>query len=298
MKIKNTILLSLIGLVGLTSCVKDEFEDCTYPVRVKLAYTYNREERDLLREEIPSFHLGLYDAETGAFVKSVVLTLADLDSDNTVEIHAPKGVYNIVAWGGIQQRHTIDFADNIASHTVAANAEADGILTHQCEHLWNVLQTDVLVNGDITPTYTLDLHKLTNDLTVAVRTADGSPLDLTVDTRVTASNGLYHHTGAVHPQASTVTYLPGLTRSAETTHYYTLGTLSRYDDSNLSVSLGDNEIYNGSLTELIAKQPDIIFDLDDDFNVDFEVASSSSSSVSVSVTVNGWHVMDFNATLQ
>lgn len=302
-----------LALALCAGCVRQDFSGCLYPLRLKLQYTYNREGRCLLREEIGCFSLGLFDAETGKEVRRASLTQADLDADNAYTWEVPPGHYNVVAWGGADRRHTIAAGVDLASHGAAIEAEGDGTVAHRREHLWNAVAPDVRVSGNISSPRVLELHKLTNDLTVTVASSDGSPLPAQTQQWVSASNGLYTFSGALHPDAPLLTYLPGRTASRTAsrsgnpgaasdsgtdTAYYTLGTLERDDDSRLSLALGDATLYDGSLSDLIARQPDIIFDLDDDFKVDFLVDPSPSGEAAVKVIVNGWNVIEYNATLK
>lgn len=289
----------ILFLTAAAACVRNgEPEDCEYPLRLHFSYTYNREDRDLFAEEVPAVSLHLFDAATGEYVKHVELAAGDLGRDATYVWKAPKGKFTLVSWGGIEMRYRVESAENFDTHKVSLPADEDGNVAHKREHLWHNVTTGIVIDGDISPEIPVDLHKISNDLTVTVGMAGGSRLAEPVKSKVVSANTLYSSQGRIHADAREVTYLPDETAEAtRATHTYTLLGLSRGDSSKLSVEYGANSIYDGSLTEMISKQPDIIYDLDDDFHLDFEVSDINGDSATVSVSVNGWHVVDYDVKL-
>ena len=296
-------------LIMLASCVRDgesSLENCEFPLRLKFSYTYNRENRDLLREEVPSISLYLYDTETGRLVKSTSIGIDALDSRGGFTWSAPAGRFSLVTWGGDKPRYSVSADGPIDSHTLSLPAGENGLIPQNRAHLWHNLTTDILINGDLTPSYNVDLHKISNDVTVTVSLADSGrhiakgKRDPLPGNSISVTNNLYGFSGGIHPSASPAIYLPESSSPApgKETHAYTILGISRYDDSRLNVAYGGNSIYDGPLAELIARQPDIIFDLDDDFHLDFEVAPGNDGSASVSISLNGWHIHDYNVILK
>ena len=291
------LLLTMIH----SGCIRQGIDDdCLFPLRLHFSYNYNREQTDLLRDEIPTISLRLYDAENGAFVKAADIDVDQLDADNCYSMMVPPGRYSLVSWGGIVERYSIDNANVLADHTLTLPAADDGSVAHKREHLWHQLTTGLNVDGNLSPVHDIDLHKISNDVTVTVASADGSPLKGKVSSFIESSNALYDFTGHVSDASASVRYYPQNDSSdpSRSVDSYTTLSLERNDDSALSVSYDDNEIFNGSLTALIARQPDIIFDLDDDFRLDFTVNPGPDGMASVTVRVNNWRVSEYNVTLK
>lgn len=297
------VAAALLFSLASASCVRTgaDAENCEYPLRLKFSYTYNREGQDLLMEEVPTIKLRLFNTGDNSFVKGTDIEISDLNPDGTYSWRVPAGRFTLVSWGGVQQRYLLANSVDLNGHTLSLPAGGDGYVSHVCEHLWHNITTDILINGDVTPEYAIDLHKLSNDITVTVRSSDGRQLDNAVTSEVRVANGLYHYSGIISPDAVELSYTPGTetgVSQSEAIHRYTTLGIARDDNSTLSVSYGGSPIYNGGLTELIARQPDIIFDLDDDFRLDFEVNNTGAGNASVSVAVNNWHITDYNVTLK
>lgn len=289
----------LTALLIAASCVRsDDFEECEFPLRLQFSYTFNRENRDLLMEEIPTISLRLFDAETGKFVKKTDLSINELDSTATYVWKAPPGKYSLVSWGGIQTRYLLSEGQTLDQHFLTLPTGEDGYISHRQEHLWHNISTGINIDGDLSPVFPIELRKISNDITVTINSSDGKPFEQPVSSSINAANGHYSPHGTIHPEATSITYTPFATgEPTRLTHSYTTLGLSRSDGSKLTVAYGDQNIFDGSLTELIARQPDIDFDLDDDFHLDFDLKASGDNSASVSISVNGWHIVEYDVTL-
>lgn len=289
----------LSALLIASSCVRsDDFEECEFPLRLQFSYTYNRENRDLLMEEIPTISLRLFDAETGEFVKKTDLSINELDSTATYIWKVPMGKYSLVSWGGIQTRYMLSEGLTLNDHFLTLPIGEDGYISHQQEHLWHNISTGINIDGDLSPVFPIELRKISNDITVTINSSDEKPFEQPVYSSISAVNGHYSPHGTIHPEATTITYMPFETGEPTClTHSYTTLGLSRSDESNLRVAYGTRSIFDGSLTELIARQPDIDFDLDDDFHLNFDLKASGENSASVSISVNGWHIVEYDVTL-
>lgn len=294
-------------------CVRSDSDDlsaCEYPLRLHFSYLYNRESRDLLHEEVPAISLCLFDSETGRFVKGAEISVSELDANGNFIWLVPSGRFSLVSWGGAGDRYRIADNSSLSAHKLMLPLAEKGQVSHSPQHLWHNLTTDILINGDITPVYNIDLHKLSNDVTVTVSSTNDYPLesgkllgvrsDFPDMNGISVTHNLYNYLGQIDSSSAKVFYLPSSDLGSPKRHihrYTTLG-LSRYDDSHLNVGYGDKTIYDGSLTELIARQPDIIFDLDDDFRLDFNITPGPDGNASVAVSVNDWHIHDYTVSLK
>lgn len=291
-------------MISLTGCIRDNRDDCTFPLRLHFTYLYNEEATDLLSDEVETLRLYLYDTATGAIVASRSLQVSDLDASNSTEWLVPPGKFSLVTWGGVKNRYDVNPGNTLDAMTLTLPADAStGKVTHEQEHLWHNLTTDLLVNGDITPVYDIDMHKLSNDVTVTVATPEGYSLPLHPVSEIAATNGVYDAYGNIPEGSAPISYIPAveaMSRAGElpgSVHSYTTLGLERDDDSALKVDLDGTTIYDGSLTALIGAQPDIDFDLMDEFNVYFLV-TPGNDRLDVAVSVNGWQVVEYDVTLR
>lgn len=296
--------LTLLGVT--TGCIREDRGDCRFPLRLSFTYLYNLEDADLLGAEVSTLKLYLYDTESGRLVASTSRDVAQLDAAHSMTWEVPAGRYTLVTWGGVESRYEIKPGESIGEMSLMLPPDASGTVPHRQEHLWHSLDTDILVNGDVTPVYDVDLHKLSNDVTVTVAAAEGSLLPQHPSSAITSTNGLYNAFGAVAEAAEPITYTPAVEAlskagdeetPAGSVHSYTTLTLADGDDTTLSVDLGGTTVYNGSLTDLIARDPHVDFDLYDEFKVAFVVVPHDNT-LEVAVSVNGWQVVEYDVTLK
>lgn len=294
------LLMALLVMLCL-SCVRTGVEDnCVFPVRLRFSYVYNREGRDLLREEVPNLSLFLFDIDTREITATAEYLVAELPEDATVTLYAPPGRYCLVSWGGAGERYLTADGTSMTEHDCRIDADENGDVEHRRQHLWHAVTDGILVNGSLTPVHDVEMIKLSNDITVSVRSTDGSPLTKSASSaEITADNGRHDFSGAIHRDPMRVRYVPASDDSqGHVLHEFTTLSLHDNDNSRLQVSYGEAQLYSGSLTELIAKQPDIDFGLDDEFHVGFDVTPDTDGVASVKVTVNGWRVDEFGVTLK
>lgn len=313
------VLMALAAIcmaLALTGCVTDSGHDCEYPLRLRFAYVFNREDRDLLRDEVDFMRLCLYETSSGRLVAQRDVEVSDLDGDNSLEWRVPAGRHTLVVWGfsrdaGNMTRYALDgVGDGWFSHSLSlvtdgflADAQREAA-TQSRQHLWHSCLTDILVNGDVTPLYDVELRKISNDVNVNVY-VQGEPLPVTA-CHISATDGRYAASGQVSATVPSF-YMPA-TLDAEpvagydsaTRHEFTMLGLWASDDSHLSLTVPGyaTPVYDGSLTELIDRLPRLDYDLDDVFNLDFYIHSSADGTMQVSVSVNDWRIVNYNVTLK
>lgn len=302
--------LVLLLALSCISCVRTGLEeDCEFPIRLRYSYVYNREDRDLLFEEVPNLSLYLFDLDTGEPVKSVEIDIADLREDGSYTLYAPPGRYCLVSWGGAGERYTPARDCRLSEHDIRIAAGAEGDVPHLRHHLWHAITDDILVNGLLTPVHEVGLLKLSNDVNVTVRAKDedissrdidGNALDEDLSQcEITAGNGRHDFSGAIHREPMDVRYVPHKATMEEgVRHEFTTLSLHEGDDSMLRVEYDGTTLYSGSLTGLIAEKPGSEFDLDDEFDLLFEVAAAETGTASVTVSVNGWRLHEFEVGLR
>lgn len=304
------LLLLLGGAAFLWGCVRDDRSECRFPLRLRFAYTYNTEGEDLFDREIEALHLYLYDAEGGRLVAAASPDVGSLSGDHTFEWAVPPGSYRVVAWGGVKQRYDFRSTGNFSEATLSVRRLEDGVSVDQaCEHLFHSMAGGVKIDGSVTPEYTLDLHKNSNDVRVVV---SGLTDDERTRLRCTigSANGDYGFDNEVRGVES-VRYLPAAgAEGPDATNEFTVLRLWPGDASRLKVEVaavgttaaagaggtvtaaGSQVIFDGSLSELLLQKPGTDLDLQDDFVIKLEAQRKPGGGFGVEIYVNGWHVVD------
>lgn len=304
------LLLLLGGVALLWGCVRDDRSECRFPLRLRFAYTYNTEQEDLFDREIEALHLYLYDADGGRLVAAASPDVGSLSGDHTFEWAVPPGSYRVVAWGGVKQRYDFRSTGNFSEATLSVRRLEDGVSVDQaCEHLFHSMAGGVKIDGSVTPEYTLDLHKNSNDVRVVV---SGLTDDERTRLRCTigSANGDYGFDNEVRGVEG-VCYLPAAgAEGADATNEFTVLRLWPGDASRLKVEVaavgttaaagaggtvtaaGSQVIFDGSLSELLLQKPGMDLDLQDDFVIKLEAQRKPGGGFGVEIYVNGWHVVD------
>ena len=303
MKMLKT-LSAIAAALALAGCIRDNRDDCLLPLRLHFTYLYNVEDTDLFSDEVETLCLYLYDTETGTLAASRSMTAAELDDDNSTVWLVPPGRFSLVTWGGVKSRYDIDPGMSLDAMALSINADPQtGSVAQDREHLWHNLTTDLLVNGDLTPGYDIDLHKLSNDVTVTIAATEGTSLPYHPSSSITAANGTCDAFGKIPDGTPATLYAPqveALSRAdmlPGSVHSYTTMALADGDCSHLNVDLGDTTVFDGSLTDLIGENPGIDFDLLDDFQVYFLI-TPGDDRIDVAVSINGWQVTEYDVTLR
>ena len=302
-------LLLMIILSLLTGgCVTDSGVKCDYPLRLRFSYVFNREGRDLLKEEVGNLRLYLYDTETRDLVAMREVPVGLLDDDNSIIWNVPVGRHILVVWGG-GERYVVEGADKgFLSHSITlpyTDTELGATVGQQRQHLWHSSLTDIVVNWDIAPLYDVELRKISNDVNVRVHVS-GNPLTSQPECVVSSTNGRYNASGEVSAVAP-LHYLPSVSEITppenydySTLHEFTVLRLWASDDSHLTLKVegSDKAVYDGSLTQLIDTLPHLDFGLDDTFDLDFYIHNGADGNASVEIRINNWKVAGYNVVLK
>ena len=182
-------------------------------------------------------------------------------------------------------------------------------VTEQTVRMFHSMAGGVKIDGSVTPEYTLDLHKNSNDVRVVV---SGLTDDERTRLRCTigSANGDYGFDNEVRGVEG-VCYLPAAgAEGADATNEFTVLRLWPGDASRLKVEVaavgttaaagaggtvtaaGSQVIFDGSLSELLLQKPGMDLDLQDDFVIKLEAQRKPGGGFGVEIYVNGWHVVD------
>lgn len=304
--ILNGLLLLTGGAILLVGCVRDDRSECRYPLPLRFTYTYNVEQSDLFDAEVNQLDLFLYDAASGQLVAQLSPDVETLSPENGLEWMVPPGTYDVVAWGGVNQRYLYNATQTFDEALLSIRREQDGeTVLQQQEHLFHAVCQDIEVTGNLLPEVVMDLHKNSNDVRLEITGLTADQLQQ-VSCSIRSANGDYTFDNTIRTQQP-VTYLPeaGYTNGVASFDHTVLG-LWPGDESWLRVELlpaatkSDGSLqtlYDGSLSELLLQKPGTNLDLEDEFTIRLEAQSSSDGSVRVEIYVNDWHVVEMDGGL-
>lgn len=297
------LLPLMAGAVLLCSCVRDDRDGCLFPLRLRFSYTYNREHRDLFGEEVDSLRLYLFDACCRSLVDSATMASSALDSGDVFVWKVPPGDYDVVAWGGPGSAYPAHVDGTLTGSLLSVRTDSEGYAAPRGGHLWYGIVRDMSVLGDIRePDYGVDMRKYSNRVRVEV---SGIPTDAFPRLQCTleASNGAYGFDGEECGDSPVSWRSVFRAEGSLAVHEFVTLRLREGDDSRLRVAFAPDpgasalEIYSGSLSGLLAANPALDLDLDDEFTVRLAYRPGSGGIFSVAIYVNGWHVVDLNSDI-
>lgn len=179
MKISQSILLILLLVPALTSCIRDEIEDCP-PLQVNIAVKdknyfnvdkvdpENERPTDLaFREYVPTLFYMLRDAKTGEVVEEHGVFRVEGEAKTmTVDFCPclPHGTYVLTVWGGMKDMTSLS-EDRTALALHPEHAEGDDIY----------LVNDTLVYDAYRYDYTVEMERTKGKLIIE---AEGLPQDI------------------------------------------------------------------------------------------------------------------------
>lgn len=303
--ILKRLLLLTGGAILLVGCVRDDRSECRYPLPLRFTYTYNTEQQDLFDAEVTHLDLFLYDAQSGRLVARVSPEVETLSPTNEYEWMVAPGLYDVVAWGGVEQHYHYERPELFPTAQLSVNCGADDqTVLQRREHLFHALIRRVRVTGDLLAGQVMDLHKNSNDVRVEV-TGLTEEQSRRLQCTISSRNGDYGFDNRC-PELRTVIYRPDASYAdGLATYDYTVLGLWPGDSSWLHVELpadgtghsASTTIFDGSLSELLLQKPGTDLDLEDEFTIRLEAKLIPEGDVSVEIYVNDWHVVDMSGGL-
>ncbi|MDR0333145.1 MAG: FimB/Mfa2 family fimbrial subunit [Dysgonamonadaceae bacterium] len=96
--LKKILLLPLLVLL-LSSCIKDNLDDCgRLDFRLQFSFTLNNQHEDLLADEVRNIRVYVFDQVTGLLVDMINVTEQDI-ARGYIDVDLLGGRYTFVAWG-------------------------------------------------------------------------------------------------------------------------------------------------------------------------------------------------------
>ena len=302
LQILNKPVLVLLLVVMSTSCIKDNLNDCyVYPLTLNFHYTKNIQGEDLFTSKIDVVHLFVY--ENGELIADYEVEQKDLIDGYKYQIPIKPGDYNIVAWGGVRKSYDYLAINSEDDALMKIKSDLNGRVEELPEHNYHAKELHIKHSNLENQEYPMYFMKNTNDVRVIVK---GIP-QLTknsenslINCDIKAVNGVYKFDNKIYGN-NRIHYIPEQWyEGADSYSDFVVMRLWRGDDSHLVVSLNEEDdvfsIYNASLSALLLLKPDTDLDLEDEFEIIFNLTGEvdDEGELEVEITINDWTVVDQN----
>lgn len=182
------LLISLVGMMGLSSCIMEDFQECPNDYKLKIVYDRNMLFTDAFGSRVKSVDIKVFDHISGREVyhfSEQGEALADEGYEVTLPIEP--GRYDILCWGSMAEGDSFSYAnpapERIEHHNVLLKINDSGESDELLGGLFHGMLTDVefIDNNDIgsmeTQRKTLYLTNNTNRLNVVLHNLDNTELD-------------------------------------------------------------------------------------------------------------------------
>ena len=278
---------------------KEVDDDCTFAVPISFHYTYNVENQDLFIPEIDNIQLYIY--RNNVLFQEIQLDQSDLIDRYKYILNLPNGEFTIVVWGGIKHTYTLSGTAQIDQAILGVERDENNYTTEFPNHHFYASHT-LRVDNPFIPTQRIDLVKNTNLVSVVVRDKTASRItdNKSFTCKILGVNGDYDFHNKVIG-SDNICY-KGYQYNPESLITFSFITMRlwQFDHSKLELtyeSAGKSiSLYQGSLSEIILKNPYINIDLEDEFIIEF-ILKDNHQYVSAEIIVNDWIVVVIDTEL-
>ena len=308
-KIKEVALLCIVGAsILLSSCIKEDFDDCNYQLR--LLYDYNMDYVDLFSKQASRVNLFVFD-EQGVFIKEIEKPVSNQLSAFYMDVDVPfNRSYNFLAWSGLYDEYYtlnqkmkagVTHIDDVELSLTELNNE---ILSKELPSLWfGRIQDKVGSLGS----GVMPLTKNTNKIRIAMRILPTVETDLKLvkekfNFYIQSSNTSYNSTNQVLSEKP-FKYAPYYAENDEKGFIVELNTLRLMANRENLLVITDPETDEVRFTmDLNEYLDDLRFlsnnklslqefmDREDEYAMIFFFGGKDDMFSSLSVEINGWLV--------
>lgn len=302
MRYKTKLYFSLfIGIIVLLQgCMKEDLSSCG----LFLQFTY-KDKTDNFLDSIKTVDLFAFD-EGGYFVGK---WMHSTSSGNQMRLPLEKGNYTLVAWGDISNKFNytklVPGVTTFSQALMSLRRDRDYSVRDKLMPIYHGIVYNLSVKKIGRQFYDIDF---TNNVNYIEVTMTGLPIkDDSEDSEngvistsrfsalITSSNGDYKFDNSRWESSPNIKYIPKYKQlSGVLSADFSTLRLAAGDDSRLIVNHAEDdgsirELYNESLTELIAKNPNVDFDLESHFHI--ELIFDHTYTV-IGITINDWEVVN------
>lgn len=293
-----SLIISLVLLVLLpTGCMKEDNSDCRQDVFFRYKYVLNKDNNDLLSEQVKSIDLYIY-SEKGDLVKMV----RGISIKEEVKItELLKGKYRAVSWANFSDdTHEIEDYNRIDKNKLTLKT-INGTAVGFKDGLFHNL-TEFETDGITSSTVEASLIKNTNQVKIiidenkTVRSRAAEDISVTI----TGSNASYNFDNSRVRNQPSIIYnsLSTITSANQTTHQFDVMRLFFGDDLKVNISYKGELKASVPLVATLAENSPLINtneDLDryDKYELHYAL-TTNDALILVSITVNDWTVVIHN----
>ena len=308
-KTKEVALLCFVGAsILLSSCIKEDFDDCNYQLR--LLYDYNMDYVDLFSKQASKVNLFVFD-EKGMFVKEIEKPVSSQYSAFYMDVDVPfNRSYNFLVWSGLYNEYYtlnqkmkagVTHIDDVELSLIELNNE---ILSKELPPLWfGRIQDKIGTLGS----GVMPLTKNTNKIRIAMRILPTVETDLKLvkenfNFYIQSSNTSYNSTNQVLSEKP-FKYAPYYAENDEKGFIVELNTLRLMANRENLLVITDPETDEVRFTmDLNEYLDDLRFlsnnklslqefmDREDEYAMIFFFGGKDDMFSSLSVEINGWLV--------
>ncbi len=285
-------------------CMKEDYSDCGLYLQFK--YTHHPGQTDKLREVINTIDVFAFN-DGGTFVGQ---WKHDPSAGNELHLQLDKGVYTIVAWGNISDQFSYSSLQpgvtTMDEAILSLRRDADNTVTNTPQPLYHSMVSGLNMKDIGMQRMEMDFYHNVNHIEVNL---EGLPISATpigaraIDaapgTRftvlITGNNGDYKFDNSRWELAPTLKYLPQYSLSGKRlTASFSLMRLFKEDDTRIVLLHTEDdgskrELYNASLSSLLATNPKLDFDIDSEYQLNLKFDYTYTL---IGITVNEWKDVD------
>ena len=285
------LYILLFPVLVLTSCIKENNDNCPTGVFLRFDYTYNIQNEDLFDEQVNELILNIYDKDSGVLIQTEKISSTSLDDKNKLFVPLSEGNYHIIVWGGnkpLEDSYSLNAVNNIDNFYLDIKDDNKSDLGSLFFGSITYEQKDKVVKHE-----SVSLIKNSNRIHVIIK---GIGILNTPLVAIEGNNYSYNSFNEIIGR-KTFSYIPEYSQLTDGSWQadFTVLRLLIEHDLDLEIECGDKFRENFSLIdEVIMQHPAIKtnddLDRQDEYTLVFKV--NEASNIIELISINDWIVTD------
>jgi hypothetical protein len=306
---KLSLLLAAFVLIGVSSCIYNNLDDCPQGIDVRF-FSKTSCDNDTVYPQISGLKLFVFD-QNGYLVSFRDADRNEMQSSYVKTLKARNGLFSVMAWGGLDAGlfDLSELKTGVTSksdllfrlqRTAASQTAFPGGKQIYYGESRVVFLPDPAEYGSVFKSTSINLQEITNRLTIQV---EGLPQNGDYEVVIESANGAMSIDGSVaSDQLIEYTSVSGFDDNGILETKHTILKLVTGYSTTLVIrdKVQGLELYRGDLLgTLLLKNPEVNLACDRDFIIRFTAAEQSQSGtyMIVEIWVNNWLVHSFNTDL-
>lgn len=308
------ILLICVSLLlsVLTSCIKDDYEDCTQGVNIRFYSKTSCQLDTTYLTSINTLNLCVFDKD-GILVAHEIKTGIEVSRDYRQTVEVSSGLYYVVAWSGLDFEHfdMVTLQNGVTKKSdlmfrlkrllnQAYSIEGLKIYYAQSEAIY---VPEAKNSESIFENVAVNLQEVTNRITISVEGLNTSRAEDEYEIEIESDNGSMNADGSI-AEDEIIEYDPDVTspRFGVLESRFTMLKLETGHTNTIVVrnKISGTELFRGSLLgALLLKNPDVNLACDHDFTIRFTTRDQCSCGTYTiaEIWVNNWLVHSYDTEI-